>query len=545
MNHEEHQEHKAMRISPMQKRWVDGVPSPVALFLLLVLLVLFVVRLSPLQAHPVPRRSHDRTIVVRLSADAITVDYRLEVDEFTVVFDDLPALGDQVELSKLRKPQEFYESFTRCYAPILAANLVARLDGRPLEFRCVKHGHTLRDENGAPLDHLRCDFVFESRPAAADTDPLRSHTFTLKEGNYELEEGQIRLSLVGTESIKLFSKTEPDAGLKTLSPTQLQPGDETKLRKVEATFAISAAARAEDATKEPAFSGVSAPEAAQAPGQRQGLPSLYELFRDTQYGFWGLLCLSAAFGAVHALTPGHGKTLVAAYLVGERGTVAHALFLGLVTTLTHTGVVIALAIALRIYFPYGGMSDAAKQDLQMALGLGGGLLVAGLGVWLLLRRLSGQADHVHLGRHGHHHHHGPVQEKEKVSGPFCAKHPSDRSSKRVLTPFPAPVSWWGLVILGVSGGIVPCWDAILMLLVAVSTNLLWLALPMLLAFSAGLAGVLIAIGILVVRVKGFAGSHWGQSRLLRALPVISAVLVTGLGLWLCYDSVHANIVRSP
>lgn len=98
------------------------------------------------------------------------------------------------------------------------------------------------------------------------------------------------------------------------------------------------------------------------------------------------------------------------------------------------------------------------------------------------------------------------------------------------------MGWWGLVVLGISGGIVPCWDAILMLLVAVSTNLLWLALPMLLAFSAGLAGVLIAIGILVVRVKGFAGSYWGQSRLFRALPIVSAGLVTALGLWLCYDS---------
>ena len=87
----------------------------------------------------------------------------------------------------------------------------------------------------------------------------------------------------------------------------------------------------------------------------------------------------------------------------------------------------------------------------------------------------------------------------------------------------------------------PCWDAILMLLVAVSTNLLALALPMLLAFSAGLASVLIAIGILVVRVKGFAGSRFGDSRFFRALPVISAVLVTGLGLWLCYESVHPRM----
>ncbi len=328
------------------------------------------------------------------------------------------------------------------------------------------------------------------------------------------------------DSIKLLSKTEPDAKLRTLSATQLGPGDDAKLRKVEATFAI---APAHQANADTARQDTSTTAAAGTAAERWSLPSLYELFRDNQYGFWALLCLSAAFGAVHALTPGHGKTLVAAYLVGERGTIAHALFLGLVTTLTHTGVVIAIAIALRISFPYGGMSDAARHDLQMALGLGGGLIVAGLGVWLLLRRLSGQADHVHLGHHGHHHHHGHADHYHDEHG---HTQPIASSSQ--------PVGWWGLVILGVSGGIVPCWDAILMLLVAVSTNLLWLALPMLLAFSAGLAGVLIAIGIFVVRVKGFAGSHWGQSRLVRALPVISAVLVTGIGLWLCYDSVHAS-----
>ncbi|HLJ97424.1 MAG TPA: hypothetical protein VKU02_29970 [Gemmataceae bacterium] len=493
------------------------------------LALLFLVHAQPLQAHPVPRRCHDRTILVRLKPDEIVVEYRLEVDEFTVVFDDLPALGDQVELSKLHKPQEFYESFTRCYAPILAANLGAKLDGRPLEFRCLKQGYTLRDDDGTPLDHLRCDFVFQVKTAMADAATAGPHSLTFKEGNYQLEEGQIRLSLTCGDAIQLQSKTEPDPKLKALPATQLEPGDDAKLRKVEAVYSIASSDQVAASAKEPATPDNPATEAAAAPASRRGLPSVYELFRDTQYGFWGLLCLAAIFGAFHALTPGHGKTLVAAYLVGERGTIAHALLLGLVTTLTHTGVVVALAIALRIYFPSGGMSDTARRDLQMALGLGGGLLVASLGMWLLLRRLSGQADHIHLGQHGHHHHHGHADHYHDEHGHV---HPIPAGTQ--------PLGWWGLVILGVSGGIVPCWDAILMLLVAVSTNLLWLALPMLLAFSAGLAGVLIAIGIFVVRVKGFAGSHWGQSRLFRALPVISAVLVTGLGLWLCYDSVHAK-----
>jgi ABC-type nickel/cobalt efflux system permease component RcnA len=98
------------------------------------------------------------------------------------------------------------------------------------------------------------------------------------------------------------------------------------------------------------------------------------------------------------------------------------------------------------------------------------------------------------------------------------------------------------VVLGISGGLVPCWDAILMLGFAISAQRLWLGLPLLLAFSAGLAGVLIAIGVAVVYLKGFASSRWGENRLVRALPIISAVLVTAMGLWLCYDSVHANEV---
>ncbi len=102
--------------------------------------------------------------------------------------------------------------------------------------------------------------------------------------------------------------------------------------------------------------------------------------------------------------------------------------------------------------------------------------------------------------------------------------------------------WGGLVALGISGGLVPCWDAVGMLLFAVSANRLRLALPLLLAFSAGLAGVLVAIGIGVVYARNAAVARWGRSerlgRLVKALPLFSAVAVAVLGLWLCYDSVH-------
>jgi ABC-type nickel/cobalt efflux system permease component RcnA len=257
-----------------------------------------------------------------------------------------------------------------------------------------------------------------------------------------------------------------------------------------------------------------------------GRHSLLALLLDSQKGLFALLMLAAGFGAAHALTPGHGKTLVAAYLVGERGTIWQALVLGLVTTLTHTGVVLVLAGVLFFLYP-----RAVPGQVQSLFGLTGGLLIAGLGFWLLLRRLSGGADHVHIGGHGHHHHHHPY-------GHDHADHYHDESGAHPLPSTRAAVGWWGLIVLGMSGGIVPCWDAIVMLGLAISAQRLWLGLPLLLAFSAGLALVLIIIGMAVVSIKGFAASRWGNGKLMRTLPLASAVLVMSMGLWLCYESIH-------
>jgi ABC-type nickel/cobalt efflux system permease component RcnA len=476
-------------------------------------------------AHPVPRRAHDRTIVVRLGQDderniQVTVNYRLEVDEFTVVFDDLPALLDKSELGKLRQPDEFYEAYTRSYAPILAGNLIATLDGRALAFRCGKRSHQLHDENGVPLNHLRCDFVFQAKCEAS----MEPHRFTFKEANFELEEGLIRLSLAGEASIEFANKTEPDSKLQARPAAELQPGDDGRLRNAAATFVLGKPS--EVSASQPASTDT-VPPAAKTDGQKQ---SLLALLLDSQQGFLVLLLLAALFGAAHALTPGHGKTLVAAYLVGERGTMTHAFVLGLVTTITHTGAVFVLAAILLFFFP-----GAVPQNLQSILGLVGGLLVAGMGFWLLLRRLSGGPDHIHLGTD--HHHHGHTHDHSHGH----ADHYHDEKGQ--AHALPADVNWWGLFILGISGGIVPCWDAILMLGFAISAQRLWLGVPLLLAFSAGLASVLIVIGIGVVYFKGFATSRWGQGWFVRALPLTSAILVTGMGLWLCYDSLHASPIR--
>jgi len=338
---------------------------------------------NPSSAHPVPKRSHDRTIVVWLTPSEVVIDYRLEVDDWTIVYVDLPALsdGDKVNLTKLFKPQDFYEAFTQAYAPILADNLIAKLDGKPLQFACSKHNYEVADS-------IRCSFVCRAawRPALG-----QQHEFVFREGNYELESGLLKVSLETDPAITLLNETVPDETLKARALIDLQPGDEEKLRKAAATFTLTSTS-----TAAPNAVAESAGEQTQTGSHPT---SLLSLLLDSEQGLCVLLLLAAGFGAAHALTPGHGKTLVAAYLIGEHGTVWHALLLGLVVTLTHTGAVLLIAAGLFLFAPRG-----ALDGLETALEFIGGLLVAGVGLWLLLRRLAGRADHIHIGGWHHHHH---------------------------------------------------------------------------------------------------------------------------------------------
>jgi ABC-type nickel/cobalt efflux system permease component RcnA len=525
-------------------------------------LCVFVVNSSPAFAHPVPKRSHDRVIKVRLTAEAVVVEYHLEEDEWTVVFADLPAVDDKVDLGSLKQPKDFYEAFTRVYGPILADNLTVTLDGQPLTLTCGKRSFQVKDS-------LWCDFEFRAPWIPVRARPL---AFTFHEGNYELEAGRVQLSLSSEPPLDLGEKDEPDEALQKRPADDLKPGDDARLRRARAVFSLpsefkgakgmpKAGGEEDGQTKalgkpDAADAGVEkgrlrAPAAGESGTVKSGTQpeptdsgaaparptTLLGLLLDSQEGFAVLLLLAAGFGAVHALTPGHGKTLVAAYLVGERGTAWHALLLGLVTTLAHTGAVLVLALVLPLAFP-----NALEQSVS-ALGLASGLLILGLGFWLLLRRLGGRADHFHLGRnhhrlHDHDHTHGH------------ADHFHDEHGQVHALPVPGErVGWWGLVLLGLSGGMVPCVDAIVMFFFAVSAHRVWLGLPLLLAFSAGLASVLILIGLGVVWAKGAAQARLGQSgrwkRIFQALPVLSAVAVICMGLWMCHDNLASRPAPVP
>jgi ABC-type nickel/cobalt efflux system permease component RcnA len=460
-------------------------------------------------AHPVGERTYDRTIAVRLSPDAVLVNYELEVNTATVNA-DLAALDEDIDLSKCRFPRDYYEAFVRYHAPYLARNLDATLDGKPLTFTAGVPDFEVREQVS-----LHCRFAFRApwQPAAG-----APHRFTFRDGTFEERSGRIRLSLANDESVTVTEPKAPSEALQAKPLTELAPGEGEVLRRVSASFTVAAQrdpAVAPPAEPAPALAGDAPPS---SPWRAS---SLHELLMYRGEALWLVLAAAAFLGGAHALTPGHGKTLVAAYLVGERGTVGHAVFLGLVTMLSHTGVIIAIAVVVQLVF-----RGHAPPSLQAWIGVGGGLLVAGMGVWLLLARLTGRADHVHiLGGHHHHHGHGHGQ----------ADHYHDEQGH--AHPLPGGrVGWWRLTVLGVSGGIVPCHDAVALYAGVVSADLLDFALPVLLAFSAGLAAVLVIIGVAVVKAKGTVGARWAESRAFKALPIVSAALVTCIGLWLCYTN---------
>jgi ABC-type nickel/cobalt efflux system permease component RcnA len=224
------------------------------------------------------------------------------------------------------------------------------------------------------------------------------------------------------------------------------------------------------------------------------------------------LLLSALLGGLHGLTPGHGKALLAAYLAGNRGSVRHAVFLGGSLTFTHTASVLATGVLVLLA---GHLM--VPQVLVPTLELSSGLLVVVLGLRLVLARWR-SLRHAHGYEHEHHHHAHPHPHPESGNG----------------------LRWRDLAAMGVSGGLVPCPEAIGILLVAIGLDQVALGLGLIAAFSVGLAGVLCLLGLLLVRARGLvdhvgALGHRGQ----RFLPLGSALLVTLLGVGILVNGVLA------
>ncbi|MEO8042640.1 MAG: high-affinity nickel-transporter [Acidobacteriota bacterium] len=239
---------------------------------------------------------------------------------------------------------------------------------------------------------------------------------------------------------------------------------------------------------------------------------------------FGLL-FAFGLGMFHAMSPGHGKTVVGAYLVGSKGTAKHAAFLGLTVTITHTLGVFALGVLTLFASSY-----VLPETILPFLSFFSGLIVLYIGLTMFKTRLfaalgrSGPHDHYH-DAHGHSHDH-------EVDGPA---HTHDGHTHTHLPP--DEISFKSLLALGISGGLLPCPSALVLMLSAINLNRVGYGLILTVAFSLGLAATLTAVGLLFVYGgRVFKGSRLGESWIVRALPVMSAFVIACLGAVICYQS---------
>ena len=250
---------------------------------------------------------------------------------------------------------------------------------------------------------------------------------------------------------------------------------------------------------------------------------------ERRLSFWVLLSaalIAAGLGALHALEPGHGKTIVAAYLVGSRGTASHAVLLGVVVTAAHTtGVYLLGAVTL-----YASRYIVPEQ-LYPWLGLISGLSVAGIGIFIFLRHLTGgSGKHSHAAREPHSHwfvsmleHPAPNRGKSAELANHVAMADDSKPTERTL-------SLRELCLLGITGGIVPCPAALVVLLSAFSLHRIGFGLFLITAFSFGLATVLVTVGLTMVYAKRLVSSRLRTgSAALRYLPLLSSAFMVVLG----------------
>lgn len=276
----------------------------------------------------------------------------------------------------------------------------------------------------------------------------------------------------------------------------------------------------------------------------------------------GIYIAAFLLGAAHSLEPGHGKTVVAAYLVGSRGRNIDAVILGLVVTVTHSFSIILLGLLAKFTARY-----FTDQEIHAYLGIVASLLILGLGLWMLRQRWvalrdpsrahhhfhlfgSHSHDHGHCHSHDHHHHHADGHDHDRSHAddhvhdhdhshdhehghdhghPHGGHHHDNPEGAR-------PLGAMGLLLLGISGGIVPCPAALAILLASASVGDIGKGLAMVLVFSLGLAFCLVAIGLAVVNGVRVAGRFMDTERYAPKVAFASALVVTVIGAVTLYSS---------
>ena len=428
----------------------------------------FLVAPTVASAHPRGNFTVNRYAGIEASGHRVYVHYVLDLAEIPTF-----QIGDEV-----RRPG---------YPARLARSLELTLDGKRAPLRVLDHKVALRDGAGG-LRTLRLDVVYEASVAGGSELRFVDEAFRDRIGWREV-------TLSSRDGAEIVSSSVPA----TSASEELRAYPEGLLSSPPDVSSATASVELGDAPGVPPAIGRAEP----ASHTGGGFEALIER-GDVTPGVLLLSLLIAMFwGAAHALTPGHGKAMVAAYLVGTRGKPRHAFMLGGTVTAAHTAGVFAIGVVTLALSQF-----IVPEQLYPWLTLASGVLVVAVGVGVLRQRLRARHgahhDHDHGHGHGHDHHHHHVHHDDALT------------SK-------------GILGVGVAAGLLPCPSALVVLLSAIALHRVGLGLALIVAFSVGLAATITAIGLVAVLARRAFGRLSLNGPVIRALPAVSAALILAVG----------------
>jgi nickel/cobalt transporter (NicO) family protein len=414
------------------------------------------------QAHPLGNFSINHLTTVRVSAHEVRLRYVLDQAEIPTV-QERGLSRAQVLDRKLREVER---------------RLVLTVDGRRLALQSAGAARLSFPAGAGGLATTRVELPLR----AAAEDPRRVE---LHDGTFPGRIGWKAIVSAPGEGTAVRTQApsgDPTDGLRRYPKDLLS----TPLDQRDARFGV-----------EPGAGTLTAPKGegggeAESRAKADGFAGLFEDAASGQGVLVLLLLAALGWGALHALSPGHGKAMVAAYLVGTKGRPRHAIALGATVTITHTIGVFALGVVTLALSQY-----VLPEQLYPWLTLVSGLLVVGIGAGVLRTRVR-KARHSHT--HSHSHSHGPEE-----------------------------LSWRGLLGMGTAAGLIPCPSALVVLLAAISQHEVALGLLLITAFSLGLAATLTGLGLVVVSARKLIPPRLAAGRLATALPAASALLIVGVG----------------
>ena len=393
---------------------------------------------------------------------------------------------------------------------------------------------------GLSTMRLECEFTVPVPPAISD-----GVTIHFEDDSYAERIGWREIVATG-ESVSLET-----AGLPTISPSARltqYPADliSQPLDVRSATIrAIADAATPRPSSVANAAGGTVASAGGAVPGGIGGeLPEVFQAIDLTPFVLLLSIVTALALGAGHALTPGHGKTLMAAYLVGTRGTALHAVSLGLAVTVSHTlGIVVLalLVVGAQGLLPPDVVVRAAPVVAAVTIVvIGGWMLSAEIRRRVLAARLAAAGehkdDHGHEDDHVHEHEHEHRHEHEHDHGGIRHAH---------LPPAGSTLSWRGLFALGLAGGLIPSTSALFILLGSIVAGRPAFGFILVVVFGLGMALVMTGVGLAMVFARERLDrlpSRSGIGRLARHAPLVAAVVVLAFGVYLTAQAIGGRPV---